>query len=267
MSFVFNWEQLDAKTRSSLHQWLQDQIDDIFTHNDVSEDTEDDDASPDPMANAIGRLEIKAIDFGQVPPDLRLVDIGEPDAIFRTSAFDYTDIDSIYATSDLEHEFILGQKVQAGGSTGTRSINDDDDDHLNLRSRHKNLNTQFVFELDYAGDASVVVETELRIHYPTPNFMAMPIKLTLSNFRFLKGAQVIVAYVDQYVCISIRRPEAPAPTSLLGSDSVASSSVPSIHVSDYELSKSSLNSINTSVSSTTPITPAILEPVAPPYVN
>ena len=38
-------------------------------------------------------------------------------------------------------------------------------------------------DLTYSGDAFVCVSLELRVHYPVPNMVALPIDVAISNFK------------------------------------------------------------------------------------
>lgn len=49
------------------------------------------------------------------------------------------------------------------------------------------LEVQFVLNLQYSGNARVIIDTDARLNYPSPSFLVMPMKLALSEFRFAEG--------------------------------------------------------------------------------
>jgi distribution and morphology protein 12 len=68
---------------------------------------------------------------------------------------------------------------------------------------------QLEFQVSYRGDMSITIRTDLILNYPTPNFMSLPVKLTLKGFSFSGGwndittdvfnptlARAILAYVS-----------------------------------------------------------------------
>lgn len=59
---------------------------------------------------------------------------------------------------------------------------------------------QFLVEVEYKGDLLVTLAADLVLHYPSENFMVLPVKLTISNVGL--HSLCLVAYLSKHLLIS-----------------------------------------------------------------
>ncbi|AMD20139.1 HCL012Cp [Eremothecium sinecaudum] len=64
----------------------------------------------------------------------------------------------------------------------------------------KNTDIQFLVELDYKGDMLMEVSAELLLNYPSPKFMRLPVKLSISDIGM--HCLCIVAYLQKQLFVS-----------------------------------------------------------------
>ena len=144
MSLEIDWSKLDRGMAESVRRYLNDQFESI--------------EKPD----FLGRVFFEELDFGTKAPEIILRDI--------TSPFDdFYDIllDDRESSPDLLPSQLLASHGDIPRSMARRPT----DSQLHVR-------------LLYNGDASMTISTELRINYPIPHFMVLPITLKLSRISF-----------------------------------------------------------------------------------
>jgi mitochondrial distribution and morphology protein 12 len=74
-----------------------------------------------------------------------------------------------------------------------------------IASLKRSTDVQVDVLVEYAGNLTLGISTELIINQPTPNFMSMPITLTLKGFRF--RGRAILAYLGDRVNFCFQEPD------------------------------------------------------------
>ncbi|AAS51215.2 ACL013Cp [Eremothecium gossypii ATCC 10895] len=64
----------------------------------------------------------------------------------------------------------------------------------------RDTDVQFLMEVDYKGDMLIELSAELVLNYPSPNFMQLPVKLTISDIGI--HSLCLVAYLQRQLFIS-----------------------------------------------------------------
>ncbi|KII88168.1 hypothetical protein PLICRDRAFT_111065 [Plicaturopsis crispa FD-325 SS-3] len=200
MSIDLEWAKLDSSLSSTLVDVLNRQL------------------ATTPRPSFIGPVQVTSLDFGSASPDVELVDLRD---IYR----DFLEDDDDDSLSDREPV-----KVTEGGA-------DDDDDGFEWVSRkaagrsvaeelshppepepaepepadeatpppppNQHPNLQLHLHITWQSDLRITLTTSLLINYPSPMFMSLPIKLSVTGLLFT--GELAVAYEGErrrvHLCI------------------------------------------------------------------
>ncbi|KAJ1654870.1 Mitochondrial distribution and morphology protein 12 [Dispira simplex] len=83
-----------------------------------------------------------------------------------------------------------------------------------LSVERQDTDTQVILNVSYKGNMSVTIKTSLRINYPSPAFIELPVVLKMTGFDF--SASVIVAFLKHRINFCFMEPEDPSQSLLSG---------------------------------------------------
>lgn len=162
MSIDINWNLFDKQLSHEIQDKLNQYLDTI--------------ENPD----FLGKLMITNLDFGTIPPDLEIIDICDPSIEF-------------YENSDEDYDEPMSsvspwESASQSGSTKEKLI---------AEREGSSNHCQIECALRYKGDLTLKLSAEVLIHHPTPNFITLPLTLTLKHLEL--NARVICAYLGDTV--------------------------------------------------------------------
>jgi distribution and morphology protein 12 len=131
--------------------------------------------------NFLGQVEVFNISFGTIPPEIAVVNITDP----------------------LE-EFYFEGSSQENSEQGKSGESEECDSHIPVLAK-KDFDAQVELSIEYKGDMSMAIKTELIVNQPTPNFMSLPLTLTLTKTSL--KANAIIAYLGKHINFCLREPE------------------------------------------------------------
>ncbi|SCU80878.1 LADA_0B10000g1_1 [Lachancea dasiensis] len=166
MSFEINWENLgeDRVINDSLKEFLNSQLQAID------------------LPSYVSSLQVTDFRLGEIPPNIILQEISNPLNEF------YEQISNEKRASSRRREEPNAKEEFA---ENTEQVCD---------SLPSESDLQFLVEIDYKGDMQIDVSAELALNYPSPSFMTLPVKLSISDL----GMHVLclVAYLSNQLFIS-----------------------------------------------------------------
>ncbi|KAJ3039714.1 Mitochondrial distribution and morphology protein 12 [Rhizophlyctis rosea] len=74
------------------------------------------------------------------------------------------------------------------------------------QARRRESDAQIELNMDYKGNMRLVINTQLIVNFPTPNFMVLPLTLTLTGFSF--QATAVIAHLGDRINFCFRDPGA-----------------------------------------------------------
>lgn len=161
MSFEINWDKLQEDTR--INQSIKDFFNDHLRS--IS------------LPSYVNNVQVTNFSLGNIPPHITLKQIDDPLEEF----YDYISKESnekIESTSDeIEH-----------------------DPQCPIVMDGKQNDIQFLVEIDYKGDMLIEVGAELVLNYPSPTFMTLPVKLSISDIGM--HSLCLIAYLSKQLFIS-----------------------------------------------------------------
>ncbi|KAJ3261562.1 Mitochondrial distribution and morphology protein 12 [Boothiomyces macroporosus] len=181
MSFDINWSLLqDGIEANQLKDYLNEKF-----------------ASID-RPNFLGPISVSKFDFGSIPPQISVTNICEP-------------LDEFYYIDDNTSEEYQEEQEDGSFNSNFSSYynNSDMDDRTIPR---KETDAQVEISVNYQGNMTMSITTELIVNQPTPGFMVLPLTLTLTKTS-LKGkmlsypATAIIAYLGNVINICLKEPE------------------------------------------------------------
>lgn len=117
------------------------------------------------LPDYVGNLRILDFSIGEVPPNIILREISDP-------------LDEFY-----------------------QALNEDIEEQESARPIERSPNdVQFLTEVEYKGDLLITISADLVLHYPTKNFMTLPVKLTISNIGI--HSLCLLAYLSRQIFVS-----------------------------------------------------------------
>jgi distribution and morphology protein 12 len=116
----------------------------------------------------LGPLEVTMIDFGTIPPEMEIANITDP-----LEEFYYDEMDSL-ESSEME---VHGQP----------------------------MDVQLEVHVGYQGNVQIQISTCLIVNQPTPEFMVLPLQLTLTRAHF--KATLVMAYIQSKLHFCLRESE------------------------------------------------------------
>ncbi|KAJ1955275.1 Mitochondrial distribution and morphology protein 12 [Dispira parvispora] len=84
----------------------------------------------------------------------------------------------------------------------------------NSSVERQDMDTQVILNVSYKGNMSVTIKTSLRINYPSPAFIELPVVLKMTGFDF--SASVIIAFLKNRINFCFMEPEDPSQSLLSG---------------------------------------------------
>ncbi|KAJ3306487.1 hypothetical protein HDV03_005097 [Kappamyces sp. JEL0829] len=138
--------------------------------------------------NFLGPIQVQSFSFGSIPPEVTIDNITEPMEDFYFAEFH--DAQSFSDTPTYPSQ----KDSFDSGSVGPECTI--------LRNE---TDCQIEISIAYKGDMSMCISTELIVNQPTPNFMCLPLTLTLTKSNF--KATAIVAYLGNSINFCLQEPE------------------------------------------------------------
>ena len=130
--------------------------------------------------NFLGHIKVSEFTFGTIPPEIAIVDFTDP-----IPDFYYEESANSELNSNLDSPFVIDSPA---------------------RSMPKGQwDCQVELSIAYKGDMKMTITTELIVNQPTPNFMTLPVKLTLTKTSLT--AHALIAYIDQFINFCLLEPE------------------------------------------------------------
>lgn len=169
MSFEINWESLgeDPIVNNSIKDFLNSHLQSIS------------------LPSYVGSLRVTDFCLGCTPPKITLREISNP-------------LEEFYEHISNER---LADEIEASSSNlrGEDHFHGENDDS-GKDEKDSDSDLQFLVEIDYKGDMLITVSAELALNYPSPHFMTLPVKLTISDLGM--HALCLVAYLSKQLFIS-----------------------------------------------------------------
>ena len=125
--------------------------------------------------NFLGPIKVSELTFGTIPPEIAIVDFTDP-------------------ISDFYYDF-----------QSNSELNNSQDQQEDAKITKSSWDAQIELSITYKGDMKMTINTELIINQPTPNFMSLPCKLTLTKTSL--QANAVIAYLDQSINFCLLEPE------------------------------------------------------------
>ncbi|KIJ94705.1 hypothetical protein K443DRAFT_109921 [Laccaria amethystina LaAM-08-1] len=164
----------------------------------------------------IGPVEVTSLDFGSVSPDVELVDLRDIYRDFLEDDEEDSDRGPVKVAEGAEDvegfewvgEYDRGASIPAtnvASSLDTRSDQPDDQKAPLLPPPAQNPypNLQLHLHVNWHSNLRITLTTSLLINYPSPMFMSLPIKLSVTGLIFV--GELAVAYEGQrrrvHLCI------------------------------------------------------------------
>jgi distribution and morphology protein 12 len=123
--------------------------------------------------------------FGSIPPHITLLDCTDP-----------------------YPEFYMDDSL----STATPDHSSDDMVRVKQVEKHA-TDMQFKIHVEYFGDATITLTTQLLLNYPSEAFMALPVKLSIKRIEFV--GTLVVAYLSDRINFCFLNPSDHGAESLL----------------------------------------------------
>ncbi|KAI8909399.1 hypothetical protein DFJ77DRAFT_433549 [Powellomyces hirtus] len=199
MSFLINWKLLnDGAEAEGLREFLNARFREIE------------------RPPFLGPLKVTELDFGDVPPEVAVVDICDP-----APEFYLPDDPEVEHRDDISESYFYGSHHPSASAAQNFSIPElvipVESPRLPRRSDHevaleyaetmrRSSDAQIEFEIVYKGNMRLAVKTELIVNQPTPNFMVLPLVLTLTGFHFTASA--LISYLGDRVNFCFKESDA-----------------------------------------------------------
>ncbi|KAF9269035.1 hypothetical protein L218DRAFT_852213 [Marasmius fiardii PR-910] len=197
MSIDLEWSKLDASLSTKLVDILNKQL------------------SATTKPSFIGPVEVTGLEFGTAAPDVELVDLRD---IYRDFLEDEEDVDEDSdpvkvtegADEDDGFEWPHPQPQNSASDSDTDSLSSPSppppppsQSQPALQEDSGRPNLQLHFRVNWQSDLRITLTTSLLINYPSPMFMSLPIKLSVTGLVF--DGEIAVAYEGErnrvHLCI------------------------------------------------------------------
>ncbi|KAG6899809.1 hypothetical protein C0993_006632 [Termitomyces sp. T159_Od127] len=182
MSIDLEWGKLD----SSLASYLVDVLNRQLTNAE--------------RPSFIGPVEVTSLDFGSAAPDVELVDLRDIYRDFLEDDDDDLDRGPVKVTEGAEDEEGFEWVPRRAGTREEGLAYRHLPPHL-PQTQHPNL--QVHLHVNWHSDLRITLTTSLLINYPSPMFMSLPIKLSITGLVF--NGELAVAYEGErrrvHICI------------------------------------------------------------------
>ncbi|KAI9202861.1 uncharacterized protein BJ171DRAFT_559023 [Polychytrium aggregatum] len=201
MSFDIQWDKLDSGVAKNLQDFLNKHFEHLT------------------RPSFIGPISIIDLDFGTIPPNIEIKDITDPLTEFYLP--DEDDLDLQHGSGPLDdfdsradRGFPLPSDVAVVASPGhphpERNMWPDtmiSEDLMiqQAESLKRETDAQVELLVEYKGNMRLSISTELIVNHPTPNFMVLPLTLSLTGFAF--SGTLLIAYLGTRINICFQEPE------------------------------------------------------------
>ena len=201
MSLELDWSTVDYELTRSVHRFLSEAF------------------AATALPDFVGPISLDHFSFGDEQPDINILDI--------------TDIDKQFLLPDDDHESDEDQlpplpprstsrsRSHSPAPFNTATLESDSYTHAASQagagypppppplSSAPSPSFQLLVRISYSGNLSLALSTSLRINYPSPAFMSLPLQLSLTDLAF-QGV-LVVAFEGGKNRIHISLVEAPPP--------------------------------------------------------
>jgi len=197
MSIDLDWDKLGLPLSSSLVDVLNRQL--VNT----------------PRPSFIGPIEVTSLEFGSTAPDVELVDLRDIYSDFlEDDEDDDEDRDPVKVTERVEDDELfewVSHRAAGSDELGSQPRDGEIEHSLppqapdaELEQPLNNLpNLQLHLHINWNSNLRITLTTSLLINYPSPMFMSLPIKLSVTGLLF--NGEVAMAYEGQrnrvHLCI------------------------------------------------------------------
>lgn len=164
MSFDINWSELEND--SQLNEFICNKLNSYL--------------SSIHLPSYVRNLKIAGFKFGETAPKVILRQISDPLQEFY-DAINSNDPDGSDNNGDFDEENSIGYTPKEKIKPSPNDI-------------------QFLTEVEYRGDLLITLNAELVLNYPSENFMALPVKLTVSKLGF--HSLCITSYLSKQLFFS-----------------------------------------------------------------
>ncbi|KIM27783.1 hypothetical protein M408DRAFT_70542 [Serendipita vermifera MAFF 305830] len=158
----------------------------------------------------LGPITVNGFEFGSTPPDVELVDVRDiyPDFLEDEQDAESGSSSDINAASDEDENGVWNGSQRANNYNGQTALPgarvaasvdtalqpepplETHESHLPKVNMDNDL--QFHLRVIFHSDMRINISTSLLLNYPSPLFMALPIRLTVVGFEF--DGEVVAAY-------------------------------------------------------------------------
>jgi distribution and morphology protein 12 len=153
MSFNINWELLKTGEEAfKLKDYLNLRFSDIQ------------------RPSFLGKVSVINLDFGSIPPEVSVITITDP-------------MEEFYIEEEPSEEDDFSQNTTSELSGFSNSL---------LKLERSEMDAQVELSITYKGDLSLSISTELIVNQPTPNFLTLPLILTVTKTS-LKGSLYLIS--------------------------------------------------------------------------
>ncbi|GAA5864369.1 hypothetical protein JCM3774_002766 [Rhodotorula dairenensis] len=192
MSIELDWSTVDYELTRSVHRFLADAFADT--------------ALPD----FVGPVSVDHFSFGDQHPDVQILDITDIDKQFILDDGDH--LDHLPRDDDGHHRSPPPPRSRSRSPTASYLVRDEQPPPPrppHAQSSAPSPSFQLLVRVAYAGNLSLALSTSLRINYPSPAFMALPLRLALTDLAF--RAVLVVAFEGGRNRVHISLVEEPPP--------------------------------------------------------
>ncbi|KAI9014150.1 hypothetical protein DFJ74DRAFT_709709 [Hyaloraphidium curvatum] len=163
----------------------------------------------------IGPISMLEFDFGDLPPEVEIVNLTEPwPEFYASDADDDNDTETGASRSFSNEPTELWVPTDFSSDPGTfdgshylrrfgRSSNFDAES-VGTGSRRGETDVQLEVAVRYKGNMSLKIATELIINQPTEAFLTLPMTLTLTSLTF--SAVAVMAYLRDRIVFCLKHP-------------------------------------------------------------
>lgn len=151
----------------------------------------------------IGPITIQSISFGDIPPEVEIIDIRDVSRGFR--------IASDSTNPQLESSSSSPPSSSPSPECGTTST-PIDQKKLEYQSGHSKPSLQIHIRLSYNGNLRIRFSTSLVLNYPSLDFMSLPFRATVVGIGF--DAEIILAIEGDRSKLHLSLLEPPQPSDL-----------------------------------------------------
>lgn len=148
MSFEINWHLLNEENADQLASFLNGKL------------------QSEPLPPYIGPITISLLHLGSIPPQVSLLEIQDPLPIFYDDEATEPPAISRSQSCSTQQNDVLEESM-------SQQLIQTDDSHFQVKVK-----------VEYYGDVRLEIKTSLIVNIPTPNFISLPVVLSLHDIAF-----------------------------------------------------------------------------------